>query len=198
MDKLAKLESLGLTESERKAYEKYVSECRPPLSTKTAADMFELYLSGSSCEEIAKLNPGMGLGIIVRARVDNDWDSKKEEYLSTLYQKTREIYQKTQLEAVEFAAISMSVYRKLWGDKFKKFLQDGKAENLEDFQFMSLKQYKDFAEMLLKLTGQENTQKQHLTGEVVHRVAPTTTNSKLTPKDAADILKIIDADFTKK
>jgi hypothetical protein len=187
----------GLSQDERKAYEKHVSENKPPISPKTAAEFFELYLAGSSCSEIVRLNPGFGLGLVVRARIDHDWDARKAAYLDTLYQRTQEKYQRAQLEAIDFVADSMSVYRKLWGDRFKKFLQTNNPEDLHEYKDMSIKQYQVFTEMLLKMTGQDNPKQPMQIAEVIKVVetpaAPT--DKKITSQDAADILKTIDVDF---
>lgn len=185
--------SLSLVE--KNAYIKYVKDAKPPLSPKTSAEFFELYLNGCTCEEIAKLNPAFGLGIIVRARVDFDWDTKKEEYIATLFAGIKEKIQRNQLEAIEFSALSMSVFHKLWNTKFKKFLQTGNEEELGDLKGMSFKVYKDISESILKLTGQDKKQ-QIVSGEVIHRVeAPV--NKPVSSKDAANILRVIDAEFKK-
>lgn len=180
-----------LSADEQKAYAKYLQEKRPPLSPKTASELFELFLNGSTCQEIAALNPGFGLGIIVRARVDFGWDEKREEYLTNLYQKAREKVQKNQLEAVDFVGNAMAVYHKLWNTKFKKFLQTGNESELGDFKSMTPAQYKSICELLLKLTGQENVTKSKVSGEIVHKIE-TPTNRAISPKEAADLLKLID------
>lgn len=128
--------------------------------------MYELYIAGYDCEEISRLNPAFGLGIIVRARVDFDWDLKRQEYLDDLFFKIKEKAQQNQLEAIDFAANGMAVYRKMWNDKFKKFLQTGKEEDLGDFKNISFKTYKEFVELALKLTGQDA--KKQVSGEVIH------------------------------
>lgn len=157
-------------------------------------------MNGSNCDELLRLNPGLGLGAIVRARVEHSWDLRKEEYTSWLYQKTKEKYQKSQLEAIEFASDAMSVYHKMWGDKFKRFIQTGNPEELSDFRNMSFKNYKDFTDMLLRLTGQDNSSNQKVSGEVVHKVEtskPTIDHRPLSSSDAASILQVIDSTFKK-
>jgi hypothetical protein len=185
----------SLTQSERSAYEKYERDNKPPLSPKTASEFFELFLQGSSCEEISKLNPAFGLGIIVKARFDYQWDIKKEEYITSLFSNIKEKIQKNQLEAIEFSALSMSVFHKLWSTKFKKFLQTGNEAELGDLKGMSFKVYKDISENILKLTGQDKKQ-QIVSGEVVHKME-VPANKPISTKDAANILKIVDAEFKK-
>jgi len=165
------------------------------LSPKTSADFFELYLAGSSCEDIAKLNPAFGLGIIVKARVDYDWDSKKEEYITALFTNIKEKIQKNQLESIEFNILAGTVFQKLWSTKFKKFLQTGDEKELGDLKGMSFKVYKDISENIMKLTGQDKKQ-QVVSGEVIHKVE-VPANKPLSPKDASSILKVIDGEFKK-
>jgi hypothetical protein len=128
------------------------------------------------------------LGIIVKARIDFDWDGKKEEYINNLFSTIKEKTTQTQLEAIEFSATSMAVFHKLWNTRFKKFLQTGDESELGDLKNMSFKVYKEISEGLLKLTGQDKKQ-QVISGEVVHKIEDGKT---LAPSDAANILKIID------
>jgi hypothetical protein len=185
-----------LSPNEKKAYEKYVAERNSPLSTKTAEQLFTLYMQGYGAEEIAKMNPGLDLGLIVKTKIDLNWDEKKKTAQNAALGLSKEKYQKSQLEAIEFVSNSMAVYHKMWNDKFKKYIQNGdKTELGEEWQNMSFKQYKDFAEMLLKLTGQEQNQKQQISGEIVHKMEQPQSEKSVSPHEAAQILKIIDGEF---
>lgn len=139
----------------------------------------------------------MGLGAIVKARVDLGWDEKREVYLDLLHDSTKLKAGKTQLEAIDFATNFMSVYHKMFNDKFKKYLQTGNPADLGDFEHMSFKQYKDNVEMLLKLTGQDT--KQQVSGTITHKMADvgTDTVKTISPQEAAEILKTIDGEFKK-
>lgn len=191
-----------LNEREKRAYEKYLSENKPPLSPRTSGDFFMLFLNGSSCEEISRLNPSFGLGIIVKARIDFDWDGQRDDYLRGLYTNIKEKVQKIQLEAIEHAANSISVYHAMLNDRYKKYLQTRDEKDLGDFKNISFKQYKEQVELMLKLTGQESTKKQEinhthtLTQPVVQSVNATEIidkNRTLTSEDAASILKALES-----
>lgn len=156
-----------LTHQELEAYRKYVESGKPPLAPSTAANLFALFLQGHSMQEIARLNPAFGLGIIVRARIDNDWDRQRQDHIQHLLDGIRQVVQTTQLSAVQFVAEGMAAYQKMAGEKFQKYLQSGKIEDLGEFKDMSLKQYRDLLELLLKLTGQEAPKK--VQGVVEHR-----------------------------
>jgi hypothetical protein len=185
-----------LTPRELEAYRRYIESSKPPLAPSTSASMFALFLQGHTCEEIAKLNPAFGLGIIVKARVDFDWDKQREEHLQHLLDNIRSVVQTTQLEAVQFVAEGLAVYRKMAGEKFQKYLQSGKIEDLGDFKDMSFKTYKDLLELLLKLTGQEPTKK--VQGEVMHRHTVEATQDApradrpMSASDATDFLSRFD------
>ncbi len=144
---------------EQEAHEKYLRGGGAPLAPSTAGKFFELFLQGHSCEEIAKLNPGFGLGIVVKARLDHHWDDLRNEHMLELMKGIRSRVQQSHLEAVVFAADAMAVYHKLMGDKFKKFLQTGDPAELGEFKNASFRTYKDFVDMLLKLTGQDGAKK---------------------------------------
>jgi hypothetical protein len=158
-----------LTPKEREAYEKYVEAGKPPLAVSTVANFFALYLNGHTCEEIAKLNPAFGLGIIVRARIDNDWDSARDAHLEHLMANIRQVAQQKQLGSIRFVADALAAFEKQAGEKFQRYLQTGDASQLGEWQHMSLKQYKELIELILKLTGQESSTTKKVTGDVLHR-----------------------------
>lgn len=193
-------QSLTLTEAE--AYQKYKESGKPSLSPATSADMLRLYLLGHSCEEIAKLNPGFGLGIIVRARVEHKWDQHKEEHLDALLSDVRRLVQQTQVEAVRFVGESMAAFQKMAGEKFQRYIQTGDQSHLGDFKDMGFKQYKDLMEMHLKLTGQDTQKK--VSGEVLHRhVAETQApavriDKPMKAKEADDMLRLIEGEIIPK
>lgn len=158
-----------MTPKEQEAYQKYVEANKPPLAVSTAANFFALFLQGHTCEEIAKLNPAFGLGIIVRARIDNDWDTARDQHLENLMVNIRQVAQQTQLGAIRFVSDGLAVYQRLVGEKFERYLQSGDPSQLGDFKDMGFKQYKELLELLLKLTGQEGSTTKKVTGDVLHR-----------------------------
>jgi len=155
-----------LSEREQEAYNKYMHERGAPLAPSTAAKFFELYLNGHGCSEIQKLNPSFPLGLIVKARLDYEWDRARQDYILDLMKGIRTKVQQSQLEAIAFAADAMSTFHKLAGDKFKKFLQTGDASELGEYKF-NFRNYKEFVEMLMKMTGQDSV-KSKVSGEIYH------------------------------
>lgn len=186
---------LALTPKEQEAYKKYMESGKAPLAASTAANFFQLYLQGHTTEEIAKLNPAFGLGIIVRAKVEHSWDKQRLEHTEYLLDNIRQVVQTTQLEAVQFVAEGLAVYRKMVGEKFQRYLQSGKVEDLGEHKDMSFKTYKDLLEMLLKLTGQEPAKK--VQGVVEHRHTVETPQAQridrpMAAEDANEFLKRLD------
>ncbi len=173
-----------LSPEERKAYKLYVQKNDPPLSPSVQAQLFSLYLNGTSCEEIAKLNPNFSLGMIVRARVEGLWDERRDAHLESLFSGVRERVQQVQMESVVFTSDLLSSANKMFGDKLKKYLQTGDERELGALRIDSLKQYRDAVDLLMKLTGQDK--KIEVTGQtktVVEFTGP------VSPKDAAALLK---------
>jgi hypothetical protein len=168
MEALAKLDQLSARE--RAAYEAYMGLHQPPMAPSTQNAFFQLFLSGISCEEIVRINPGgFSLGAIVRARIENNWDEKRLEHQRGLVEKVRGNVQQTILETVEQLTLEMKVYNKLKRDKLLKYLQTGDEKHLEGLSIGSTKALKDVAEALLKLTGQDGEKKTMIGGTVEHR-----------------------------
>jgi hypothetical protein len=189
-----------LTPKEREAYQKYVEANKPPLAVSTAANFFTLFLQGHTCEEIAKLNPAFGLGIIVRARIDNDWDAARDAHLEHLMTDIRQVAQQKQLGSIRFVADALAAFEKLAGEKFQRYLQSGDVSQLGEWKDMNFKQYKELVELILKLTGQEGSTTKKVTGDVLHRhvvednAQPITIRGDrpMTTVEADDLLKRLD------
>lgn len=169
-----------LSPREKTALETHEAGNEPSLAPRTSAQFLELYLSGYTTEEIRNLNPGFKLGIIVKARIEHEWDKHKSEYIQTLLTQTRESVQKTQLEAIRFASDGMTVYQKVLGNAFKKYLQSGDEADLGPHKDqISIRNYKEYVALMLQLTGQDG--KKQVSGEINHNV------------NVSDPTKVIDA-----
>lgn len=181
-----------LNDEEIRAYRKYLDSGLAPLAASKAGEFFSLFLQGYSTFDIVKANPSFSLGLIVRARVDFNWDKHRDKYLEDLFGGIKEKISKVQMEAVSFTTDAMSVYHKLIGNRFKKFIQTGDEETLGDWKEFSFKNYKDFSEILLKLTGQNG--KEGIKIEVNAKPEPRNSVdveviARPTVSDAADLLE---------
>jgi hypothetical protein len=195
-----------LTERELREYRIYMRLNQPSMAKSTQEQFFNLFLTGVNCEEIVKLNPGgFSLGAIVRARIENDWDEKRQEHQITLMERARERIQQVTLETVERILLEISASNKLTTDKVLKFIQTGDEKELDGTSVGNIRHLKEMVEMLQKLTGQDvKKQQQNVSGTVVHNhvVAsqPSVPSSELpvlpsgkpiAPGDAANVLELI-------
>ena len=139
------------------------------IAPSTQAQLFALYLNGRSLGEIRKLNhPSFSLGQIVSAAVENDWYNERKIYQSGLMQAARERLQQIGCESVQFLSDSLSAAHKQHGEALQKYLVSGNPADLGAFGVGSIRQYKEVAELLLKITGQEKTSTLNVKGTVEH------------------------------
>jgi hypothetical protein len=197
MSNLTRSERISLlSEEEKEALQRYESANKPPLSPSTAAQFFGLWLQGYPTWEIAKQNPAFGLGIIVKARLDFDWDKQRDQHTLDLMTSVQETVKRASLEGIQFAADGMAVFHKMTGARFKRYLQTGDESILGDWREMSFKSYKDLVELMMKLTGQDSKQK--VSGEIQHTVVQSEpslpTDRQITGDEAANFLKLLSGD----
>ncbi len=192
-----------LSQRELASYQAYMGLGQAPMAASTQAQFFQLFLNGSTCEEIIRLNPnGFSLGAVVRARIENSWDQKLDEHKAYLMDKVRERVQQVQLETVERVALEIAVNNKLASDKNKRFLQTGNEEELAGMGAGGLKHLQALTALLLTLTGQDTKKSTtQVVGVVDHRhsAAPADPNAlpvppaakPFSPDQAASYLEII-------
>jgi hypothetical protein len=113
-----------------------------------------LFLQGYSTTEIAKLHPSFGTiahPLVVRARVDYDWDAQREQYITDLMSGARRSVEKSTLESLQLASDGMAVYHRLVGGKFRKFLETENPEDLGEWKDFSFGKYRQMIELLQTL-----------------------------------------------
>lgn len=155
-----------LNPREQSAYRYFCASAQPPLAPSLQARLFELYLNGCSCEEIRRLNPDVGLGPIVHARVYGDWDRRKDEHINGLLDGVRLRVQHVSVESIDFLANMLAASHKQQGDKLKQYLQTGNEKLLGELSVKSLRQYKEVLDMLMTITGVSTTKK--VKGDIHH------------------------------
>ena len=148
---------LNLNQEELLTLNKWRSEKnKPQLSTSLSLKLFELFLNGSSCDEIVKVNNNLiTLGQVLEVRVRDGWDDKKSKYLAELYSGVVDRVRQTQMEAVSFTADLLAATHKLHGTKIKKFIQSGDEKEMGGLAINGLQSYQKAVDILLKLTGQD-------------------------------------------
>jgi hypothetical protein len=184
-----------LNEKELAAYRKYAESAKPALSPSTAAQFYALFLQAYTCEDILNQNPALGLGIIVKARIEHDWDLQRDQHTKVLMESVGTMVKKATLESIQFAHDGMAVFHRLAGTRFKKYLQTGEERDLGDWKDMSFKTYREFVELIQKLTGQD-VSKQQMSGEIRHVVESTVDDAlpadrPVSSLEAAGLLKLL-------
>jgi len=188
MADIVKKENEGLTTRERAAYKLSLDRREPFLSATLAEQLYRLYESGKTCEEIFVLNPALSLGIVVRARMDFGWDDKRQAYLEGMLLKARVQAQQLSLESLGFLGDLLTAFHHHDREKLQRFIQTKNPEDLAGAMMVSgpnLKVYRDILEMLMKLTGQDNNSTQKI---VVEHHTPTQEQRPLTPEEASNLL----------
>lgn len=190
-----------LSPREQREYQIYMRLRQPPMAVSTALQFFQLFLNGSSCEDIVRLNPnGFSLGAIVRARLENNWDQYLAEHKIELMAKIRDRVQQVTFETVDRLTLEMAASNKLTTDAVKKYLQTGDVAELKNTGVGSIRHLKDAIEMLQKLTGQDQPKRPNSMPEpqaprvttVEATVLPAVPLAKpLPPQTAASALEII-------
>lgn len=149
-----------------------------PLAESMATGMFVLFLNGKSLSEIRAMNPHIGLGQIVHTAVEGHWNELRQAHLDTVVARAKSRAVQAAAESVEFTADLMAAVRALHGPNIARFLQSGRQEDLGAATSMSvIRQVKELAELLMKLTGQD--QKKNVSGTIKHEVTGSVTTVPL-------------------
>lgn len=185
----------NLTVEERAAYDVYLASGRPSLSLEVSLKLYELFLHGESCQQIAKLNPGFNLGMIVRARVEHLWDDRKDAYVAQLYSDAGATLRQTAMESVRFLHLALAATHKRHGEAFAKFLQTGDPDDLPpNFKIDKVFDYLRLVESLMKITGQDQKKEVKHSGsvETIPMAPPMVGQGPLTPALAGRLLDAVD------
>lgn len=184
-----------LPQDELVLVQSYLDKGGHQLSPDTAAKFYELFLNGSDCKEIHRLNKPFPYEAILIARVKYNWDFQRDEYAFKLQSGIKDKVMRAQLETTELMTDLLVAAKKKHGDKLKRYLQTGDEEDLKgSFNIDSLHNLLKIVEGLGKITGADRNLKiktentQNLNVNVGAGSVPT---QDLTPDDAAQILNIL-------
>jgi hypothetical protein len=194
--------NLFLSTEEREELISYLENGGHPLSPDTAAKFFELFLNGTNCYDIWKLNKAFPYGAILDARIKFKWDAQKDEYAIRLQNDIKNKVTQAQLETADLMSDMLLAAKKKNSAKLKRYLQTGDEKELEEaLNIGSLKTLKDIVEGLMKITGQDknitvkniNESKQSLDVNITGSINSAAGNGieTLETEDAATILKIL-------
>lgn len=187
-----------LDQAERYAYDYFNNKMRAgasdtfPIAIGIAEQLMQLYLQGRTLTEIRQLNKNFQLGQIVHAAVEGRWNLQREAFIALTVARAKSRAVVAAAEGIELAADMMASMKKLHGDNAAHFLQTGNPKDLGSATALTtIKQLREVAEVLMKLTGQE--QKKQFGGvvEVKHSGSVSsipTQPMNVEPSDAAKIL----------
>jgi hypothetical protein len=193
---LAKVEPTQnkLTVAEEYAYNYFLQQLAKNLVYILAPSVqerfFESFLAGMDCAEIRRLNPQFSLGQVVYACVTGKWHERKEDHIQKLLEGAKERVQQVSLESVDFISNLLTATHKQYGDAFKRYLQSGDDKELGEMNPRSIKQYKEIVELLMKVTGQDSSNKK-ISGTIKHEVEVNDKRGGLTSNQAAQILDVL-------
>lgn len=193
-----------LSPEEKSELISYIESKGMPLSPDTAAKFFELFLKGTNCHDIWKINKAFPYGAILDARVKFKWDQQKEEYAIRLQTDIKNKVAQAQLETADLMSDMLLAAKKLNSDKIKRYFQTGDEKELKDaLKIESLRSLKEIVEGLMKITGQDkgSTSTIKIEASQTRDATPVSTNGNLISsgnnietletEDAAAILKIL-------
>lgn len=179
----------------------YIETGKHPLAPDTIASLFQLYLNGSSFEEIHRLNKAFPVESIYWASIKHDWEGQKQVYINSLQDGIRDKVIKAQLETTELLSTMLSAANKKNGDKLKKFLQTGDSTELKDtLNIENLGQLLKIVEGLQKLVQPGDAKQQKATVDInISNSSPkdiavsgnTESDGSVTPDLAAQALAIL-------
>lgn len=134
-----------------------------------AEALYELYRQGRSLHDVWRLNQKWSFGQVVHAAVDGRWALRRSAEAATALPRAKERALLAVAEGVELTADMMAALSKLHRDNIARFLQTGNIEDLGPaLSSTTLAQLGKLTEMLMKLTGQDQTKKVAISGEVTH------------------------------
>lgn len=152
------------TSKELQVLQEYEQKGVRPLAPSLAGQMFNLFLEGYSCADIAKLNKGLTEGDILFARKKYNWDTERDNYMIQVKNQVTQKVFKQKMESVEFLTNMLSVIHKEHKDVMLRFLQTGNPEDLP--KIGSLRTYKEIIETLAKITGEDSVKKLKVDGKI--------------------------------
>jgi hypothetical protein len=146
---------------------RYVPSDAADISAAVQVQLFRLYLAGLTLPEIRERNTHLGLGQIVSAAVEGRWAELRAKHLEELFGRVQHEAVEAAASGVEFVALAMRATHKRIGDKLLRYLQTEDETALDGTGIGSLASYRVLADLLSKMTGQDQIKKVEKT--VTHR-----------------------------
>lgn len=147
--RLAALERLN--SDEVLEYENYCNSGQPLLSIDTNKKLYGLYLTGMTLKNILDLNPGLSIGVLLKARVDGRWDERRDVYLNELLGDMPTKIRQMASEALGFMTLQLAVAHKMHGEKMRLYLQTGDPNDLGELVPKNFRDYRSVIESISRL-----------------------------------------------
>ena len=193
------------TEEEQVIIRDYKSNGKPGIARikdDDIAQLFDLYMSGKTYKEIAKLS-SITLCIVLYLSEQFDWHGKKMTHFNDLIAGMTDKLTQIKLETTNTLNTTISAMNKYFGDSFNKYLQTGNKEVMEGVDTKLLVQYYKAVDTLSKLTAPvkiDSGSDSHpnpavninLNGNTTVQT-PNNETIEITKENAGDVLKMMSA-----
>jgi hypothetical protein len=176
----------ALTEREDAAYKYFAKTGQIEVAADKAEELFRLFQTGSTCEDIRRLFPSFSLGQIVACRVMLGWDERKLSESKNLQREVPLKVGNTALEVQDFLANLLSATHRKWNDALLVYRATGDVNVLKAAEVplpKNMKELKDIAELFMKISGTDTKKVQ-----VVHEGAVQHVMTKVSSEEAASIM----------
>jgi hypothetical protein len=146
----------GLDQREMGAYKHVLNTRQAEIAEDTAERMYEMYLTGKTCEDIRKANKGYSLGQIVACRIKYGWDVRVAQYKEALQVAVPDRAIQTSLETVDFVSKLLTVNRMRMEEAIDRYMLSRNEDDLKGVILAkNAKELKELVELLMKMTGQD-------------------------------------------
>ena len=142
----------GLTEEESASLVRYNNAGRPGVSKINVDALEALFNIGYTCQEIHAQFPEYPIGAILLARVQNSWDSKRDEYRKSLEREILNSVKNAKVEAVKMVSDLVAATNISWKQQLMRYLANPEKEKAPEFLPKTLHQYSSLATLLNDLT----------------------------------------------
>lgn len=148
-------ERYGLTNEEIKIGERYLRKHKTAgaIPETESLKLFEMYLIGSSFNELAAQFPQYPIERIILTAALRGWASDRDKMMHTLRDRVRAKVVKSVIEQVDFLTAMLSVNNAEHLAAMHRYILDPINNPKPDMRILNIKEYKDVAETLYKIVA---------------------------------------------
>jgi len=192
-----------LSKEDRTFLEGYIKNGCPGLTTINEVktfQWFELYMSGKTYEEIAKIT-GDRKDLIIYISHKTKWHEEKMKYYKDLTENTTSKLKDARYKSLDTVSTAVIALGKYFGDKFNNYLRTKDETLIADLDTKMLGQYYKSMELLDKITSQYNlidVSKPHQNQPTINinvgqgsEIIATEDRVEINDKSAGEIIKVL-------